>query len=238
MTESANVGSRPTVGQIVEMAWKYAGLLEVHQIPDTDQGRFGRKMLENILNRLVAEGVHAKTVMPLTVTLTAGVGGYTLPAKVFDVDGPLRYIPAGQSITAPTSDSVVSRLSRQSWDAVCVRSSTGVPTMAWFNRAGSETAGVLNLWPTPNEAGTVRYQAITKIPDADSDGATVRVDESFDEYLVTALAHKLAQASGLSAETVGGLFAEAQGLLKLAKAGSAEFSQLRMAVAHPTGWNS
>lgn len=235
MTISTSVGRQFTVAEYVTMAYRRAGLTHVSQSPSTAEASYGRQQLDLILDALTLDGTMARATKFYDLTLTADDHTYNLPAGTADVLG-AKYIAADEtSTTTPDAETFVQIVSRERWNDLSSRSSTGTPTLAYVHRELDTMQ--LWLWPIPDEAGTLRLMLERDLADADSGSATVDLPNFWSTYLVTALAAVLADTASLPAEKCMRLKAEAETLLRKCRARSRERLTGQITVDHPTQWS-
>jgi hypothetical protein len=232
MTISTSVGRQFTVGQIVTMAYKRAGLVEVRQTPHTAQMSFGRDQLELIIDELETYGVKTRAVTFITLTLEEGEHEYDLPTGLVDVLNPAKYIAEGESVTSPTSETNVEVISRMEWQAISARSATGDPTRVYISKSADTLQAW--FWPIPDEAGTVRFMVERQLADTDLDAVTVDLPGYWNEYLVGRLASLLAEAQSMPAEKVLRLTMQANAALTRARAKNNSGLSNQIVVDHPT----
>ena len=234
MTVSTSKGKRWTVGDVVRRAYQVAGVLEASQTPTGADRRLGRELLEDVLDALATEGVFARAAEFYNLTLTSGTPGYTLPSYVIDVQDAGVYIAAGEDVSAASAELPVTLVSQEQWQLLGTKAVEGPPTRMYAHRTGDSV--VLYLWPTPDEAGTLRIRYQREMADADSDGVTLDLEVFWHQYVVQALAMQVAEAKSMPADKVMRLEGRAARLLRRARGAANETASAMIAVRHATGW--
>jgi len=230
MTVSTSVGRQFTVGEIVAMAYKRASLLHLSQTPGTAEMTYGRDQLELIIDDLETYGVMTRAIEFVEVTTVDGTSAYDLPEDIVDVLDPAKYIAAGQT-DPPSSETRVQLIGFVQWQEISSRTAEGDPTMFYIHKQTEPFEA--RLWPTPDEAGTLRFMVQRKFADVDTDAATVDLPGYWTEYLVCQLAAQLAESATLPAEKVVRLMGTAKSKLLMARAKSNQGLPTFFAVDHP-----
>lgn len=235
MTIQSTSGTEKTIDEIALLAYQMAGLLEESQtLADVNGGALARSLFGTMLSDLQAGGISARAGAFATQTLTSEISSYTMGSGVIDVFGDAVYIPAGQIVASADSELAVVQISRAAWQTISSKSATGQPTQYYCHR--ETTPPVVYLWPSPDEAGTIRFQTHRHLADASSGAATVDLEKYWESYLIHELAHLLAEAKSMPADKIGRLRSKALGKKAEAKAMSMERVDEQMYVSHPTGW--
>lgn len=196
MTVSTSIGREFDVGDLVAMAYKLAGLINIGQTPSTQQYSYARQLLETIVDALQSEGVNAHAKGFDTVALTAGTYKYSLAATSLDVTGPGMYIAADETdLERASGETPVTQITSDQWQLTSSKSAEGRPTLYYAYRV---TAPVqVWVWPIPDEAGHIRFQVHRKLADIDSNNVTLDLEYYWDQYVLWELAHQLAVTSSL-----------------------------------------
>ena len=195
MTIASTNGTQKTINELARLAHIKAGLLEESQTLSASQSALARDLLGTIVTDLQAESITARAVTSQDVTLTAGTRDYTMASSVLDVFGDALYIPAGDSLTAPTSATVVSQITQAQWHTMGAKDSTGNTTMYFPDRV--TTPPVVRLWPIPQEAGTVRFLVHRHLADSNVGACTLDLEIYWEGYIIDELAAALAEAKSM-----------------------------------------
>src|SRR5215813_1589951 len=134
------------------------------------------------------EQVNLWTVELMTTTLVEGTATYDVdPATVMIMAA---YISTG---TSPVKDRIITSVDRDSYAAYPDKTSTGLPTVYWFNHL---IAPQITLWKPPDGNGpyTLNYYRARQMQDASiPSGLTPDVPFRFAEAYTAGLAFKLAE---------------------------------------------
>lgn len=192
MAISASTGREFTIGQHIALAYKTAGLLEASQEPSAADYNLGRQVLENILDSLEIHGVFARAVTFHELTLVVDQYIYDMPAWVMEVIRSGAYIDPDETVSAASGETPVEQIRREQWQAISNKSATGRPTRYFTDRNANLQS--VYLWPIPDEAGTIRFQVIRHLADADDNAATLDLERYWNKYIQYALCSALCEA--------------------------------------------
>ncbi len=216
MTVSTTRGTELNIDQILTDALMQAGLLMPGQPAQESDLGFARRRLDSTVAELQTDGVFAKSVQFYELTLVAGTSLYDLPPDILDLVGDAAYIDATQTSTENASgETPLTGISRGEWQALSAKGAEGRPTMYYLNRSTSPMG--IRLWPIPDEAGTVRFQAHYYFADSLTGSNTVDLRKFWAEYLVWQLAHNMAVAKGFPVQRCGYLKGRADDFRKRAR---------------------
>jgi hypothetical protein len=211
MTLSSSVGRKFSVAQLSLLAFRRAGLKSINQPSlTTVELSAAKDELELIIDELATEGVFARSVKFQTVDIVSGVAEYTLNEDVLDVIGTPMFMRDGEVIE--TACQLINRNRYQLLTNKTTESSH--PTLVYPHREGE--AIVLKLWSVPNVDGTLTIEAHRLLADVDQGDKNPDLRSYWYQYLVTALAAKLAQGASLDGKSKH-LLSEAMHLLQKAK---------------------
>lgn len=201
MTVSASTGRAFNIGQHIALAYKTAGLLEASQEPSLADYELGRQNLENILDALETHGVFARAVTFHELTLIVDQYIYDMPDWVMEVIRDGAYIDPDEVVSAANGETPVQQMRREEWQGIATKSASGRPTR-YFNDRNEDVQQVY-LWPRPDEAGTIRFQVIRHLSDADSNTATLDLDRYWSKYIQYALCAALCEAKSQPVGRIG-----------------------------------
>lgn len=226
-----------TIGQIVLMAYRKAGLKNVHQSVSTVEFAAASDLLDTIIDsEIETRGLYARAVTFELVQLAADVREYELPAYVFDVIDKGMYIAASEADPeAATAEFVVEQVDRDTRQTVGSKSATGTPTMFYTDRTVSPIK--VWLWPIPEEAGRIRFQVHRMSADSNDSTKTPDVERFWAQYLIYELAHQLAEDNSISGAKVMRLATLAQQKLQTARAYANPRGSIQLYPDHPTAWS-
>lgn len=223
------------VSTIVPMAYRKAGLLSPYEELDETRAGVGREELEMLVDALATEGRVAKVQQFRTVTLTAGTYKYDLGTDVLHTIGSGMYIEPGEDVDAATSETRIEPMTLEEWQE---RSSKGIqsrPTSFLPYRGGSVVQAW--FWPTPNEAGTVRFRCQVLRGNMTEGQYTPQFERYWTRALVYALAYELSTSSTLSMGRIQQLKMEAAEAVSKAMGHAKEQTSFQMQFSHPTPWS-
>lgn len=152
--------------------------------------RTARRSLNLLTMEWANRGLNLWTVEEGSISLTQGVGEYTLPADTVDL---MEYYTRQNEGTSSQVDLAMSRVSVSTHAALPNKLIQGRPTQLYIQR--STVAPVIHVWPLPdNDAYKLIYWRLRRIQDAGSTGAdTMDVPFRFVPALIAGLAFHIAQ---------------------------------------------
>lgn len=237
MTVSASQGATSTVDEHVRDAYHYAGLRGIEEEPTDREFKFGRRMLQKVLNGLEKEGITARLSQFHFVKTVADQFQYTLPVEIMDVLDPAMYVdetnPDPERASGETNIRIVTQ---EEYARLSSKSATGRPYLLYPDRTGDQI--VINLWTIPDRTGaSIRLITHRKMHDANDGKATLDLQRYWDPYIMAALAQRLAHAGSLD-ERARGLMQEAKLELRLSKGQANERPGTQAHVTHGgSGWH-
>lgn len=231
MTISTTRGTELTVDELLKNAMQTAGVLDTDGVPADGDLAYGRRQLDILLDSLQAEGVYARSVQMLEVQLTAGEAYYSISSNVIDLVGDGAYIDASNSSTKGVNgETPVQPMSREEWQGLTSKGASGRPYKYWLNRSAVPLQ--VRLWPTPDEAGTIRFQANMLFADTYDGSATVDARQFWIRYLVFEMAHVYALAKSMPKQACGYLYGQAKDMKIRARAYANQHLPNQMVVMH------
>lgn len=234
MTVMSTTSKEFTIDEIVRLAYRRAGLLEVHETLDEQRASAGRDQLQLIVHELEAEGLYARCLTTELVTLTSGTFTYSLTSAVVDVQGDGEYIAASETdVTKASAETRVQMVSFERWHQISAKSAQARPTHYAARRNGSVVT--VNLWPIPTEAGRIRFPVWRKLADTTDGTATVDLARQWVSYLVLRLGRDLAMDAGNDQKATM-LSGFAAGLFPKLKAFEGHKAPTQIYLEHDTGW--
>lgn len=200
MTLSPTRGAELTVDQILTSALHLSGLLDTGQPADEADLAYGRRTLDTVMDSLQAEGVYARSVPFFELALTAGEPYYAISSDILDLVGDGAYIDAANTSTKGVDgETPVKQIDRESWQRLSAKGAEGRPSQYYLHRA--EVPLQVRLWPTPDEAGTIRFQAQTLVSDTEIGSSTPDARVFWNQYFTWEMAHHYATAKSLPVQT-------------------------------------
>ena len=178
MTTSSSTNFELDVAEYVEEAFERCGL-EVRTGYDLQTAK---RSLNILLADWANRGLNQWTIEQRTQSLTSGTAEYSLGTDVIDI--------LNAVVRRGTTDFTISRISRDQYINIPVKSTTGRPSQYFLDR---QITPNLKLWATPeNSTDTFVYDALTRIQDADTAQNTMEVPFRFYPCLTAGLAYYLA----------------------------------------------
>ncbi len=233
MTVSTSVGRQFTINQIVSLAYKHAGLVNIEQEPSPEQAEFARKCLELIVDQVGASRNLMRVQDFYNLTLVEDQILYTLPNSILEVKDYGAYIEPGETLDRANGETVLRKETQDVYQRISAKGAKGRPTIFYADRSGDDVK--VFMWPIPDRAGTVRFQIGRKLADTDDGNATFDLQPHWMPYLRAALARDLCRANSLydqaSIYDLEAFQAERQ-----ATAQAQEHAERQMYINHQTQW--
>jgi hypothetical protein len=178
MTTSSSTNFELDVAEYIEEAFERCGL-EVRTGYDLQTAK---RSLNILLADWANRGLNQWTIEQRTQSLTSGTAEYSLGTDVIDI--------LNAVIRRGTTDFTISRIGRDQYINILVKSTTGRPSQYFLDR---QITPNLKLWATPeNSTDTFVYDALTRIQDADTAKNTMEVPFRFYPCLTAGLAYYIA----------------------------------------------
>lgn len=183
-----------TVRDIVSDALRKIGVVAEGEPPNADQIATGMRDLNRMLKSWQNRGYNLWTVAQMAVPLT------TSPVVALDPARPVQVLSA--RIRRNGVDTPMQELTREEYDALPVKLSTGMPT-CWYYDRQRETAN-MRVWPVLSVAGgeTIYIVYQSEIEDATDANAEVDVPGEWWDAVVYGLAARLADDYARPADRV------------------------------------
>jgi hypothetical protein len=238
MTVSSTRGTELTVTQIVETAYRMAGLMSIEE--GTDGVNWNKKfthatiLLDTILDEVETYGVYARQTVLENTPLTEDDYTYTMQDYVLDIVGDGMYIDADETdLTKASGETLVKQIRREEWHRISSKDAEGRPSLFFFDRSLLE----VKLWPLPDDAGTIRFQIYKFASDAYEGGATLEFRQYWNQYFIWELAHQLATSQKIPIDRCSYLNKRAKEKLNRARAWANQHPDTQLTVGHTTAWN-
>jgi hypothetical protein len=185
MTTSGTTAFNMDFTEIAEEAWERAG----REMRSGYDLRTARRSMNLMTIEWQNRGINMWTIDSGSVSLTPGVGQYTLPADTIDLLDHVVRTGAGSESTQ--QDLTISRISVSTYSSIPNKLTQGRPIQVWIERL--RDAPRINLWPVPDVAGYVFvYWRMRRIEDAGSGVQTADMNFRFLPCLVAGLAYHIA----------------------------------------------
>tara|TARA_Y100001938_G_scaffold140271_1_gene208231 strand:- start:842 stop:1510 length:669 start_codon:yes stop_codon:yes gene_type:complete len=175
MALSGSTNFEPAVDEYIEEAFERCGL-EVRTGYDL---KSARRSLNLMLAEWANRGLNQWTIEQRTQTVTADDTEYDLGTDVIDI--------LSAVVRRSNTDFNMTRISRDVYLAIPTKTSTGRPTQFFLDR---QITPNLKIWPAPeNSTDVIRYDALTRMNDADTAQNTLEIPFRFYPCLTAGLAY-------------------------------------------------
>ena len=178
MATSSSTNFELDVTEYIEEAYERCGL-EMRTGYDI---RTAKRSLNLMLAEWANRGLNQWTIEQRTQTVTENDTEYDLGTDVIDI--------LSVVVRRSGTDFSMSRISRDSYLSIPTKTTTGRPTQYFLDR---QITPNLKIWPAPeNSTDVIRYDALTRIQDADTAVNTMEVPFRFYPCLTAGFAYYLA----------------------------------------------
>ena len=178
MALSSSTNFELDVAEYIEEAFERCGL-EARTGYDLQTAR---RSMNIMLAEWANRGLNQWTIEQRTQALTADDADYSLGTDVIDI--------LSAVVRRSGTDFSMSRVSRDTFTNIPVKTTTGRPTQYFLDR---QITPNLKIYPTPeNSTDVIVYDALTRIQDADTQINTMEVPFRFYPCLTAGLAYYIA----------------------------------------------
>ena len=178
MATSSSTDFELDVAEYIEEAFERCGL-EAKTGYDLQTAR---RSMNIMLAEWANRGLNQWTIEQRTQALTADDADYSLGTDVIDI--------LSAVVRRSGTDFSMSRVSRDTFTNIPVKTTTGRPTQYFLDR---QITPNLKIYPTPeNSTDVIVYDALTRIQDADTQVNTMEVPFRFYPCLTAGLAYYIA----------------------------------------------
>jgi hypothetical protein len=233
VTISSSRSYNPTIDKIAKQAMVLSGLVNANaDINSTNHAADAyvcRQHISDVLDDCAAYGVILRHLRFVDVDVVASDSTYVQDDEVLDVlgDGMLTLDTGG-------SETLVKQIGIDDWHRLTDKTSEGHPTQMFAYREGPTVE--LRLWPIPDSAATLRFQAHIKPADSTNGSDTIDLPPYWRSYVQFEVAHRFCLGKGLDAK--GAYLAQmAAPKLQLARVKSQSRPSAQGRVGHRTGWS-
>jgi hypothetical protein len=186
MTSSGTYAYAPALSDLIIQAF---GRCQIRRSALTAEHLSDAKECANLLQVEWANrsGINLWTVDLVSQALTAGTATYNLEARTLGILA--AYISTG----TPGTDRIITSISRDDYAAFPDKTTTGVPTVYWFNR---QVTPQITVWQSPDTAATytLKFYRARQIQDAAiTSGQNAEIPYRFLEAYTAALALALSR---------------------------------------------
>jgi hypothetical protein len=236
MTIASTPSTPLPINDLILLAYKRAGVLPVEATTSganmSAKLSHGKSLLDLILNALAVEGFNARQMDFYDLSVVAGTSSYTLTDTVLDV------IEQGMfKETGGTTELVVNQIPLAVWQTLTDKTTESAkPQLYVVFRDGATP--VVNLWPVPTAAGTLRFKVVRLLGNNQTGTNSVDLQRYWEDGLVWMLAYYIAVDSSMPAERVMMLQQTAEQKKKACIRYSFEHPDQQAVVAYTTQWSN
>lgn len=220
------------IATIIRRSYQLAGLMNaIESTADptwTSKVEMAADFLDMKLKALQSSSILEKHVALEGIAVTGSDGSYAVDTDVLGILGNAMFAKTGDDTQTP-----VVPMAREEWQAITDKTSEGLPARYWFDRYNH----AINLWPVPQDNGTLTIQAHRLIADGNNSVYDVELERHWTEWLVYSLSHMLALANGLPLDRVREFKMLADETKKAVDGYSKSSDPTFLYLAHNTPWN-
>ena len=206
MTTSGSYDFSVNRDQLITGALRLAGVIAQGETPSASQVSDAATSLNMMVKAWMADGMPLWCIRTITITPVAGQNTYT-----YNTPKLLKPIQAWNRQTSSQVDIPMRMISRQEYNILGNKSTTGNPIQLFFNPNLSSTE--IKLFPTPDSTAAAQnvIYIVAQVPYQDFDSATDTPDfpQEWYEAIKYGLAVRLAGEYNIDIETRKTLVAEA-----------------------------
>lgn len=188
MTTSNQTLYNPSIGETIIYAFNLCQIRSTSLA--AEHLNSARQAMNMMLSRWSNQGVNLWRVDTETITLSAGVSTYSVPADTIMILDMYARTPSGTSNT----DRIMMPISRTEYASYPNKAQQGFPTVFWFDRLINPT---VTIWPVPDGSGTpttITYYRVTQVQDANLPGGeTLDVPYRWLDAFANGLAYYLSR---------------------------------------------
>ena len=202
---------------IIKYALITIGAIGEGETPNATQYTDGAMFLNMIVKSWHADGMPLWAIKQNSFALTATTSYNIGTSQTINTPRPLKIHQAWLRNTDDSTDKPLNILTRQEYDTLSAKSSTGIPVSLFYDPQGGATAyGTIHLWPKPDTTAIADYTCyiVYQRPFEDFDASTDTPDFPQEWYLplMWMLAYTMAPMHGVPLEERKLLLAEASNL--------------------------
>ena len=145
-----------TAKKIIMRALRLLGAIPTGEEIAASELEDGRDALNHMLDSWNTEGLVVNTLATAPFALIAGQADYEIGADGdFDTIRPTKLEQGQVWLNADGTDRMLNPLTREEWNAIPDKSTSGTPKYYWYNRAFPK--GEIWFYPKPNAADTITF---------------------------------------------------------------------------------
>lgn len=233
MTISSTRTSELSIAQLVTVAYRRAGLLEVHQSLEPAMMRIGQEELQLVCDAMETRGLTSRSTEMLELAITTPTSSYELPSYVLSVVNNAMFIPATSTNPAAV-EYIVRQMSREEWQTLTDKAVTSL-TSSYFHRR-DVVPNTIELWPRPDVDGTLRVQVQRLRADTNDGSKTVDFERYWSQALIYQLAGQLAMNASMTDKAIT-FFGLAEKEIERCMGNAREQASFQITFAHTSGWS-
>ena len=201
MATSNSTNYSTTRDTLIKGALRVIGAIGQGETPSANATSEAAEALEYLVKALMAKGMPLWAIKEYAVTLSASTTSYTIgEGQTVNTPKPMKVIQAFLRNTSSNVDTPVRILTRQDYNMLGNKSSTGQPIQIFYEPL--RNYGILHVFPTPDStsASSNTLHIIYQRPfeDFDSSGNEPDFPQEWFDALKFGLADRLAPEYGLS----------------------------------------
>jgi hypothetical protein len=167
MATSGSADFSVTRNDLIKHALLNIGAIGEGDTPNSTQYTDGAMLLNMIVKARHADGMPLWAIKQTSFPLTASASFTIGTSQTINIARPLKILSAFTRDTAatPDSDLLITVITRDEYEALTAKESTGTPLKLYYDPQGGQTAyGTIYLWPKPdataiaNRTCYIRYQ--------------------------------------------------------------------------------
>jgi hypothetical protein len=206
MATSGSTNYTTSRDNVITRALRIIGAIGQGETPSSTQLSEGAQALNDLVKEWNADGMQLwKYVSSSAITYVSGQANYTIGtgAAVNQV-APLKIVQAFNRNISSSNDSPIVLLTRQEYNMMGNKASTGVPNQLYYFPPGAvatEMSGIITVYPAPDAATATAYNLYVigqfSIQDFDASTDTVDFPSYYYNSLVWGLADQLSYEYGV-----------------------------------------
>lgn len=226
------------IATVLRQGFKLALLLPSGVALSAAQQAEGGEALQLVMSELPARVLKLRQIRYDYLTLTADSEWLALPTDVWDVGPTAMYIPAGTANLQQAATEVpVEREYGSTFQRRGGKSATS-DTPTRFRLDKEQVPWRLELWPIPNEAGTLRVECFKLSANSTDPNKTPDTDRHWAKTLCYGVGAHLAATNAVDLGRVQYLEGRFETLKKQAEGQSKDHAPQAFRLRHPTGWSN
>jgi len=198
MAQSGSYNITTSRDGIIKRAYRICDIIGIGEDPSTSQVTEAAEALNDIVKEMAADGMPLWAIKTSSaITMVASTAAYAIGVgATVNQNAPLKILNAWLRNTTTNEDTPLLLITRQDYEALGDKTTTGEPSQLWYNPPGgiaaTENAGTITLYNTPNStaATDLRLYIVGHYPFMDFDASTDVPD--FPQYWYNALKWLLA----------------------------------------------